>query len=72
MKQILEEESEALKTAEEVQELDKMKKKMIDHVQYEIKEHNHALQQFMEIKDGGGMKGGGGKSNKRRQKKRNN
>lgn len=36
MKQLLDEESEALKAAEEVEELDKMKKKMIDHVQDEI------------------------------------
>ncbi len=58
MKQLLEEESEALKTAEEVQELDKMKKKMIDHVQDEIQEHNEALKHFMEPKNGGGGKGG--------------
>jgi hypothetical protein len=36
VKQLLDEESEALKAAEEVHELDKMKKKMIDHVQDEI------------------------------------
>jgi hypothetical protein len=36
VKQLLDEESEALKTAEEVNELDRMKKKMINHVQDEI------------------------------------
>ena len=65
---MLEEESEALKSAEEVHELDRMKKQMINHVQNEIKEHDEALQHFLEVKEGG--KGGGGQSSRKRQKKK--
>ncbi len=66
VKQMLEEESEAIKKAEEVTELDKMKKKMINHVQNELDEHNEALQRFLEKNKDGDK---GGKKNKKRQQK---
>lgn len=61
----MDEESEAIKSAEEVTELGKMNKKMLSHVQNELNEHNEALQHFLEVKDGGK----GGQNSRRRQQK---